>query len=536
MLPTSFSAAATAAFTPTTVRQSVLASTADEAEPCASLTDADYRLWCASLRAPPTTTANAKRLSGLTYQDAGLRNRTWASYRGALRRCLWRQPPQGDAHIGLWHATSNMLPTNVSANVGSSYCETQTADGSSWRVLRIAPVWSAGSYSPPHGKWINVLVHRAFNLGPIPTYITALMTSTTDAEHRLLGFPPLRVHHSHLMPHSGYIADSMMLNHQDSACAPSEGGLECFLTSLEHGYGLRTAEPLDFIGMYEDVRPHESARIEWGVEIAVRVARRSQSAHLRPLSLFRYDYFNGVLQPPFYAFRVPASQWVVHYQTTVVPLSGRLHSLWIHSHVSRGTIETWLVDGDTQTLGLGPSVSANSSVSALGDDDDAVRRFRAGVLHAMERHQLRMRCIARRHASWQPSWGDVQPQWVCYEGAELLVEGQSLTHISFFYGPSDGIVNAQHIHLQGHVSGAGVGDFTTIYGRNTAYIALDPSASVWNTTTSSYAHVWPVLDPLWRRYWALPRRFGNSLLTARTMLGKPTPVPEGGSANETVYW
>mmetsp|Transcript_29230 Transcript_29230/g.67179 ORF Transcript_29230/g.67179 Transcript_29230/m.67179 type:complete len:165 (+) Transcript_29230:2-496(+) len=74
----------------------------------------------------------------------------------------------------------------------------------------------------------------------------------------------------------------------------------------------------------------------------------------------------------------------------------------------------------------------------------------------MRAANLTFRCIASRPRLYESSQGDVQPSWRCFEGAETLEEGASLTTIAFFDPQQSDIARSpwlqwehQHLELQG---------------------------------------------------------------------------------------
>ena len=69
-------------------------------------------------------------------------------------------------------------------------------------------------------------------------YVTAISTLPFDPAGRVMDYPPLHIHHSHLGPWRNPGVQNMVpfsFPHGDSYCLPEDGGMGCLLTTFPEG-------------------------------------------------------------------------------------------------------------------------------------------------------------------------------------------------------------------------------------------------------------------------------------------------------------
>ena len=169
-------------------------------------------------------------------------------------------------------------------------------DGNShqWTVSRLGPFYGKGGYD-----WHR---HATPNVGHLlekgPLYVTGFMAAAVDPNGKVLGMPPIHVHHTHTASNQcwlirklyqgkrltlkvmqsereRYDKEAQLIDwefdtHGDRECTVENGGSACLLQILPDGYANRIDYPLCSLGDWNDMRPEGSPEIEFWIENAFR--------------------------------------------------------------------------------------------------------------------------------------------------------------------------------------------------------------------------------------------------------------------------
>lgn len=177
-------------------------------------------------------------------------------------------------------------------NLSVSFCKEDEADGSTWHVQRIGPLVSRGGYdwwqmsAFDVGSLSNVLETRG-HIALVENYMGAV-----TASGRGIGYPPIHVHHIHVVPTKGvlrfqredrlYSPNYVFEHHGDSSwCNVSGVSDACHTRQTRQGFGKFISSPLDLDCELNDVRK-EGPSFTWYLQFAFRWTR---AKNLKPLSL-----------------------------------------------------------------------------------------------------------------------------------------------------------------------------------------------------------------------------------------------------------
>lgn len=365
-----------------------------------------------------------------------------------------------------------------------------------WHIQRIGPVSSRGG-----NNFIVIRAADALDLSAViapPTgglWIQAIFLAAVDAASgRVLSYPPIHIHHSHLGPHSmvgilDYVAP-LHFPHGETSCREADGGDACYMFHFPPGAGFRLTEKFILNAMLNDVRAVNSPPLDVTLEAALLLTR---ARGMRNLGLWYVgadsdtNAFAMLLlhRQSFYTFTVPYRDESVLWSTFKPVRSGTLLNIWHHTHVTEGFDEMWLIGATPPELGLeeaGDGVFALSgcnapfvpSVHGLTSDDVRVR-----ILERMREARLGFRCVWRKpNAVWvdgvdgiegvEPGLYARQTRVQCFEGSERIEAGVYQTFVTFFdtkalcehCGAADGAGIPfyqgagvqQHMHFQGYIA------------------------------------------------------------------------------------
>ena len=366
--------------------------------------------------------------------------------------------------------------------VKSRTCPTATRPGGeSWLVQRLGSVKSNGGYN-----WHTFAGGDLFDLQSVldnlsPIWITALAIFPVTEDGRLMGYPPLHMHHSHLgafrTPGLLDYIGALSFPHGDSICRAEDGGSACFMFSLPPGHGIPVHSQLLLSAMVNDVREPNAAPISFSLELAIRYTLVAQRAVGLSFASAAADFQGGMLSSLqtghqlFGQFNIPSDNEAVLWSTMKIRASGRLLNLWLHTHPLLGFEEEWLISGTPQELGLNngifhaprcyrPFIPSEHSLTS-----DTVR---AHILAHVKALGLKFRCIFKANSeNVSVIHGvdgivsrayDRQSRLQCFAGADRLVEGGSITTVTFFSGKMcvdpavclPGALVENHMHFQGY--------------------------------------------------------------------------------------
>ena len=224
--------------------------------------------------------------------------------------------------------------------------------GTTWSVRRVGPFVSYGNYDwwQFSGRDAGALADGALR-GGASAFIVESLIGAVDADGAPLPYPPLHLHHMHLLPAAerlrfhynvsapagppvGYLNNVVLerhgeWNHLGSTPVRSEAERE--------GYGRLISSPLDFDGELNDARPRGSPPLTWYLQIAVRW--QPATAPLVPISVYNLlavgPVTNGAQATFERYFWVPtAGMWLGVYSGALGGRAGRMLYLKPHAHMN----------------------------------------------------------------------------------------------------------------------------------------------------------------------------------------------------------
>lgn len=130
---------------------------------------------------------------------------------------------------------------------------------------------------------------------------TSSFSGPVDNDGRVLGHPPIHIHHIHITtapgvvtkmrprmcmtgedPNECYVADLVVEQHGDYQCTEEDGGIDCFFEKTADGYAKIVAGTLDLEGEVNDVRAKDSEPMTWWYQVVLRWFPRT--LEYKPLS------------------------------------------------------------------------------------------------------------------------------------------------------------------------------------------------------------------------------------------------------------
>ena len=215
--------------------------------------------------------------------------------------------------------------------------------GTEWRTQRVGPFVSRGGEAWMQFGWASIL-----DLDSVPDLrLGQIFLGPTDEAGEPIGFPPLHIHHWHVVPAWARDVSSSMHTvvaqaHGDSQCRQAQGGARCLLQSPPEGRDLGPVSlgggEYDTDGDIIDVRPAGSPPLTFYIEIAAQLLPGSAAAPLQLLSNgnpFRFDattqsfaqlYFLPAAEPP-----TPPEPHVLWFSSRFLG-TGKYLSAYLHSH------------------------------------------------------------------------------------------------------------------------------------------------------------------------------------------------------------
>ena len=118
------------------------------------------------------------------------------------------------------------------ARVGSCRVPVETSDGEAWYSQRVGPFVSRGGYD-----WWFVAWDDVGNLSQLLTAggafgVKEVVHGAVDSDGAPIAFPPLHLHHSHIVGGRDAQTEWLVLGHGDQQCVPQRGGTACQQTSF----------------------------------------------------------------------------------------------------------------------------------------------------------------------------------------------------------------------------------------------------------------------------------------------------------------
>jgi len=246
---------------------------------------------------------------------------------------------------------------------------TSTSDGLQHTLMRVGPFTSNGGYD-----WWQYAGHDTLRLsrhlegGRTIGISSHWVTAIDVASSAPLGYPPMHVHHIHLVPSKPwlryqwatpstggwrnllnhlvteqgaayYVPNYVMEQHGEwDLCDIHTRESGCFAESLPSGFTNLVDFPLDFEGELNDGRQVHAPNLTWWLEIGVGWSSVGLAAK-RPLSyaVITEDHF-GMVNGHQHTYEnyhwVPSAGEWVNYYTGKMPLGGRLVRMKHHVHMN----------------------------------------------------------------------------------------------------------------------------------------------------------------------------------------------------------
>jgi len=376
----------------------------------------------------------------------------WNNFHSSASQCRWSPPPSGTVEYGWRPDLPDVFPNQTFiplrerfaqalVPVSSSICTIpDRASSDTWFLHRVGPIQSVGGRD-----WHSFDMYNAFDLKRRvdqrqKTRITAISTHCVDGGHRLVGTPPLNVHHSEITVSSSLLAsrkipNCLICNHEDAACDPQHGNFYCQMKSFPKGFGLMVEHEMDAHALINDNRVSDSASFKWWWEVAIKVA--PEHVRVRPLQKWKVNTPRMLLSSPFCTMKLPLGFAVV-FASSIPTRSGRLVNFDVHSH--SGLQEAWIFDGRPDELEI--------NVNSIATPPD-LQVFKSSVLTRMARRRMRFRCVIHpNHVP--PEMGERRSSVQCFDNGDLIVAHKPIMALAFFHANSDG--QTQHFHFSGYVA------------------------------------------------------------------------------------
>jgi len=225
-------------------------------------------------------------------------------------------------------------------------------DDSTWSVQRVGPFVSRGGYDwwQFSGRDAGALADGALR-GGASAFIVESLIGAVDADGASLPYPPLHLHHVHLLPTAerlrfhynvsapagppvGYLNNVALERHGEWSHL---GSTPVMSEAEPEGYGRLLSWPLDFDGELNDARPRGSPPLIWYLQIAVRW--RPAAAPLVPISVFNVLAIGPVTDGAQTTFEryfwVPtAGMWLGVYSGALGGRAGKMLYLKPHTHMN----------------------------------------------------------------------------------------------------------------------------------------------------------------------------------------------------------
>jgi len=194
-------------------------------------------------------------------------------------------------------------PAAQSQRIKLAECDIPQPDGGAYSVQRVGPLVSTGNYDYWQFGWQDVWkIGEKLKRHPDGIMFTSSFSGAVEGSGKVLGHPPIHIHHIHVMPAPGVVTKMMRLKcssgesardcyvprlaveqHGDYQCTPADGGIDCLFERTADGYAKVVTTPLDLEGEINDVRAPSSEPLVWWYQVALRWFPKA-AGRFRPLS------------------------------------------------------------------------------------------------------------------------------------------------------------------------------------------------------------------------------------------------------------
>ena len=433
----------------------------------------------------------------------------WQGYTEARARCEWEKTHSSPIvdHDGSQSEYNEHLLRYVPFPFCDPICKygrpiaesnrcTVAADGENadmrWRIQRIGPTTSHGG-----NDFIIIRSEDGLDMRDVldahgNVWIATIFLAAVDAASgRILPYPPIHMHHSHLGPHSmvgilDFVAP-LHFPHGETSCQQEAGGDACYMFSFPSGHAFEMSEVFILNAMMNDVRAAGSPPLDVTLELAVRYTTTRVTSNVGLWYVGADSDTNAfamllLRKQTFYTFTVPHDDESVLWSTFKSVRSGTLLNIWHHTHVTEGFEEMWLIDATPPMLGLEeaggglytlPGCNSPFVPSTHGLRSDDVR---ARILGRMKERRLGFRCVWRApntlrvrqdegYPGVEPGLYGRQTEVQCFLGSDRVHAGKYITFVSYFntrklcehcdggegipFYQGRGV--QQHMHFQGYI-------------------------------------------------------------------------------------
>ena len=341
-----------------------------------------------------------------------------------------------------------------------TFCSTPAQDGSTWHVQRVGVMTSHGGYDwwqasgrdigklsaalTAHGGDIFIVESQLQIVGTAPPFVP-------------IGYPPMHLHHLHIMPMQASLRFQYAVypydGYYNNVVLERHGEWNPSVTSeLEpEGYGRRISFTLDFDTECNDVRPAGSDSLTWQLQYAFRW--RPGTVALWPLSTNNYINFGLDVvamgsQKTYegYFWVKPFRAWVSYYDSLFPPadykvmnialpgsgLGGRV--LYVKSHVHMNLLVKAFIFASSPgevadfLLTMPQPKGSASGTSLYTELPKAATSFDA--LEQLLRARVTPRCVLTPNfEKTADGWWDRPPDTICEEW--IFEAGDPISFVSF---------------------------------------------------------------------------------------------------------
>lgn len=234
-------------------------------------------------------------------------------------------------------------------------CRIPQDDGGEYIIQKIGPLVSVGNYDYWQIGWQDVWeLSKTLLEHPDGIMFTESFTGAVDDNGKVLGFPPIHIHHIHVTPQPGVkykqsFADCFQARnysecawgvnlaieqHGDYQCLEGDGGTDCLLEKTGDGYAKVLKTPVDIEGEDNDVRAPNSTPMRWWHQAVIRWFPKR--AFLQPLSQHffvgpgRHDPADQ--RTDVWVFPVKTDVPQLYWYTGLMKIDGRMVRNKLHSH------------------------------------------------------------------------------------------------------------------------------------------------------------------------------------------------------------
>jgi len=181
--------------------------------------------------------------------------------------------------LNIWERGKNG-PPDQAETIKIGECSVYEDDGGGWVLQRLGPFYSNGGYD-----WLTIEMRDVWRLSnvlrehPDGVYFTSALLAAASDSSKILGLPPIHLHHVHVGPQVGamfkirdetiYFTDVMLEVHGDYVCLPEDGGVNCLFQKPSMDNVREIDRAVDMMGQLNEVRAPASESMKWWFLMAI---------------------------------------------------------------------------------------------------------------------------------------------------------------------------------------------------------------------------------------------------------------------------